>query len=134
MPYKDREKQREAVRLWHEAAIARRSTMRKARVALARRLAIIMHAMLRNETEFAPGLGHQSTRQETASSSRKERRPREGADGGADCVACGQPMTDCDFNLAALHPATPLSAGERAENTGIPRLDPLENGIGHKRS
>jgi hypothetical protein len=29
--------------------------MRKARVALARRLAaIIMHAMLRNETEFAP--------------------------------------------------------------------------------
>jgi transposase len=35
-------------------AIARRSTMRKARVALARRLAIIIHAMLRNETEFAP--------------------------------------------------------------------------------
>lgn len=33
-------------------AIARRSTMRKARVALARRLAIIMHAMLRNGTEF----------------------------------------------------------------------------------
>jgi hypothetical protein len=28
--------------------------MRKARVALARRLAIIMHPMLRNETEFAP--------------------------------------------------------------------------------
>jgi transposase len=35
-------------------AIARRSTMRKARVVLARRLAIIIHAMLRNETEFAP--------------------------------------------------------------------------------
>jgi transposase len=35
-------------------AIARRSTMRKARIALARRLAIIMRAMLRNETEFAP--------------------------------------------------------------------------------
>jgi transposase len=34
-------------------AIARRSTMRKARVALARRLGIIMHAMLRDETEFA---------------------------------------------------------------------------------
>jgi transposase len=33
-------------------AIAKRSTMRKARVALARRLAIIMHAMLRDETEF----------------------------------------------------------------------------------
>jgi transposase len=34
-------------------AIAQRSTMRKARVALARRLAIIMHAMLRDGTEFA---------------------------------------------------------------------------------
>ena len=33
-------------------AIGARSTMRKARVALARRLAIIMHAMMRNETEF----------------------------------------------------------------------------------
>jgi transposase len=32
--------------------IARRSTMRKARIALARRLAIIMHAMLRHSTEF----------------------------------------------------------------------------------
>jgi transposase len=32
--------------------IARRSTMRKARIALARRLAIIMHAMLRYGTEF----------------------------------------------------------------------------------
>ena len=35
-------------------AIARRSTMRKARVALARRLAIIMHAMLKHGTEFKP--------------------------------------------------------------------------------
>lgn len=35
-------------------AIARRSTMRKARIALARRLAIIMHAMLRRGTEFQP--------------------------------------------------------------------------------
>jgi transposase len=35
-------------------AIAARSTMRKARVALARRLAIIMHAMLRRGTEFRP--------------------------------------------------------------------------------
>jgi hypothetical protein len=34
-------------------AMARRSTMRKARVALGRRLAIIMHAMLRDGTEFA---------------------------------------------------------------------------------
>ena len=34
-------------------AIARRSTMRRARIALARRLAIIMHATLRDGTEFA---------------------------------------------------------------------------------
>ena len=35
-------------------AIAKRSTMRKARIALARRLAMIMHAMLRDGTEFNP--------------------------------------------------------------------------------
>ena len=35
-------------------AIAKRSTMRKARIALARRLAVIMHAMLRDGTEFKP--------------------------------------------------------------------------------
>jgi transposase len=35
-------------------AIAKRSTMRKARIALARRLAIIMLAMLRHGTEFKP--------------------------------------------------------------------------------
>jgi transposase len=34
--------------------IAKRSTMRKARIALARRLAIIMHAMLRHGTKFKP--------------------------------------------------------------------------------
>jgi transposase len=33
-------------------AIAKRSTLRKARIALARRLAIIMHAMRRNERDF----------------------------------------------------------------------------------
>jgi transposase len=35
-------------------AIAKRSTMRKAKIALARRLAIITHAMLRHGTEFSP--------------------------------------------------------------------------------
>jgi transposase len=35
-------------------AIAKRSTLRKAKVALARRLAMIMHAMLRDGTEFMP--------------------------------------------------------------------------------
>lgn len=33
-------------------AIGARSTMRKARVALARRLAIVLHAMMRDQTEF----------------------------------------------------------------------------------
>jgi transposase len=35
-------------------AIARRSTLRKARVALARRLAVVMFAMLKHGTEFQP--------------------------------------------------------------------------------
>ena len=35
-------------------AIARRSNMRKARIALARRLAVIMHAMLKSDTDFRP--------------------------------------------------------------------------------
>jgi hypothetical protein len=35
-------------------AIAKRSTLRKAWIALARRLAIIMHAMLWHGTEFNP--------------------------------------------------------------------------------
>ena len=35
-------------------AIGKRSNMRKARVALARRLAIIMHSMLRHGTSFEP--------------------------------------------------------------------------------
>jgi hypothetical protein len=38
-------------------AIAKRSTMRKARVALARRLAIIMHAMLARQDRVRIGLG-----------------------------------------------------------------------------
>jgi hypothetical protein len=77
-------------------------------------------------------------------SSRKERRPREGADDGADFVARGQLSADCGFNLAALRPSLPHQAPtERAENAGIPRrrkpeepsaLDPLENDIRKHRS
>ena len=48
-----RQSRREALKLKEWAfAVAKRSTMRKARIALARRLAIIMHAMLRHGTEF----------------------------------------------------------------------------------
>ena len=85
------------------------------------------------------GLSPQSTKQEADTSSQEERRPREGADDGADSVACGQPLADCDFNLAAPAPSLPHQApNERGENTGIPTrrhpgraptLDPLENGI-----
>jgi transposase len=38
----------------HTLAIAERSTVRKARIALARRIAIVMHAMLRDGAEFNP--------------------------------------------------------------------------------
>ena len=68
-------------------AIARRSSMREARIALARRLAIIMHAMLRDGTRSLRRVGPGISETETASSSRKERRPREGADDGVDFVA-----------------------------------------------
>jgi hypothetical protein len=85
----------------------------------------------------------QAPRQEAESSSRKERRPREGADDGADFVARGQPMTDCDFNRAALHPAYPIKcrtstqrtqAPESVDTRRAPTLDPLENGIRNYRS
>ena len=85
------------------------------------------------------GLSRQSTRQEAESSSQEERRPREGADDGADFVARGQPMTDCDFNRAALHPAYPIKCRTSTQRTQAPEsvdtpkslspLDPLENAI-----
>ena len=79
-----------------------------------------------------------TTRQEAESSSQEERRPREGADDGADFVARGQPMTDCDFNRAALHPAYPIKCRTSTQRTQAPEsvdtrrasaLDPLENNI-----
>ena len=61
----------------------------------------------------------QSTRQEAESSSQEERRPSEGADDGADFVA-GQPLADCDFNRAALHPAYPIKRRTSAQRTQAP--------------
>jgi hypothetical protein len=56
----------------------------------------------------------------------------------------GQPLADCDFNLAALHPAYPIKRRTSAERTQAspvrrhpeesPALDPLENNIDVKRS
>ena len=64
-------------------AIAKRLTMRKAKVALARRLAIIMHdAARRDGVRAALGLAIHET-----GGSQEERRPRERVDDGADCVA-----------------------------------------------
>ena len=115
-------------------AIAKRSTMRKARVALARRLGDHHACDAARRDRVRIGLSPRSTRQEAESSSRKERRPREGADDGADFVARGQPMADCDFNLAALHPAYPIKCRTSAQRTQAPQsvdtrrasaLDPL---------
>jgi hypothetical protein len=51
----------------------------------------------------------------------------------------GQPLADCDFNLAALHPADPIKRRTSAERTQASperrhpeeplALDPLENAI-----
>jgi hypothetical protein len=55
----------------------------------------------------------------------------------------GQPLADCDFNLAALHPAYPIKRRTSAERTQASperrhpeeplALDPLENNIRNKR-
>ena len=60
------------------------------------------------------------TRQEAESSSRKERRPREGADDGADSVARGRLLANCDFNQAALHPAYPIKCRTSTQRTQAP--------------
>ena len=75
----------------------------------------------------------QATRQEAESSSQEERRPREGAEDGVDCVA-GAFLADCDFNRAALHPAYPIKCRTSTQRTQAPEsvdtrrasaLDPL---------
>jgi hypothetical protein len=66
------------------------------------------------------------SRQETASSSRKERRPRVGADDGADCVAPAPPPADCVFNLAALHPAYPIKRRRARREDRHPKASKAE--------
>ena len=97
-------------------AIAKRSTMRKAhRPGSPPRDHYARDAAGRNRVRT--GLSPQSTKQEAESSSQEERRPREGADDGADSVACGQRLADCGFNLAALHPAYPIKRRTSAQRT-----------------
>jgi hypothetical protein len=102
-------------------AIARRSAMRKARVALARRLAIILHAMLRDRTEFASAWRRQNPRTGGRIELPQGATSREGADDGADCVACGHQRPTAISTKPPCTQLTPSSAGERAENTGIAR-------------
>ena len=120
-------------------AIAKRSTMRKARVALARRLEIIMHAMLRDGTEFEIGL---------APRNRQDRRPnlapkRSDAQGGSRRRR-GLRSTRPTAGRRRFQPSRPAPSlphqvpNEHAENTGTrkrrypeepPALNSLENAI-----
>jgi hypothetical protein len=84
-------------------AIAKRSTLRKARIALARRLAIIMHAMLRHGTDSNRNRSAPTMRPKRAP--RWERRPREGVDDGADSVACGRSFDRLRFQPSRSAPS-----------------------------
>ena len=85
--------------------IARRSSMRKARVALARRLAIIMHAMLSGRNGVHRGVGLPTTETGDRIELPQGGRPREGADDGVDFVASG--ITGrLRFDFAALSQLT----------------------------
>ena len=125
-------------------AIARRSTMRKARVALARRLAIIMHATLRDGTEFVPAdLG--PTSHETGGRNQLPRGATpEGGSRRRRGFCCMRPATGrLRFQPSRPAPSLPHQApNERAENTGTRKrrspgrasaLTHLENNIRHKR-
>src|SRR5207248_6281397 len=84
------------------------------------------------------------TGQEVEPSSRAERRPREGADDGADSVACGQ-FGRLRFQPSRSAPSRPhqvpyRARRERRHPTGVniahnkpPPLDPLENTIVQNR-
>ena len=119
-------------------AIAKRLTMRKARVALARRLAIIMYAMLWYEPESRRLRPINPLEQETASSSQEKRRLRE-EQTTARILLHGPTVGRLRFQPSRPAPSLPHQApNERGENTGTrkrrdpeetPALDPLENNI-----
>ena len=126
-----------------------RSTMRKAKRCSARAAFAITHAtrcfeMGRSSSSPKACKPIRATqRQEAETSSQEERRPREGADDGVDCVA------GASFGRLAIstEPRCTRSLphqvpNEHAENAGTRkrrhpksfRLDPLENGIRKQRS
>jgi hypothetical protein len=76
--------------------------------------------MRRNRVRTSLGGLSGKPRQETASSSRKERRPREGADEGADSVARGQPSR-LRFQPRRPVPSLPHQAPASAQRTQAPQ-------------
>ena len=81
-------------------AIAKRSTMRKAQVALARRLATIMHAMLRETGRSSRWPKPAIHKTGGKSSSHAERRPGREQTTAPILLHRSQPTADCDFNQA----------------------------------
>jgi hypothetical protein len=82
---------------------------------LARRLAIIMHAMLRDGTEFVAALAQRSL-------SRRPHRAPPGSDapgGRRRFVTSGQSPANRAFNLAASHPAYPVKRPASAQLPGF---------------
>jgi hypothetical protein len=102
-------------------AIAKRSTMRKARGSLWRAGS---QSSCTRCCETGPSSHRRSPAQIHETGGRiqlqEERRPREGADDGADSVARSQPTADCDFNLAALHPTYPIKCRTSTQRTQAP--------------
>jgi hypothetical protein len=125
-------------------AIAKRSTMRKARIALVRHLAIIMqrHAATRYRVQTGVDKPSQPERRLNRAPERSDARGREQMT--APILWHAARLADCDFNRAAPHPVDPIKCpNEHVENADTPTasislitepspLDPLENGIGHE--
>jgi hypothetical protein len=84
--------------------------------------------MRRNRVRTSLGGLSGKPRQETASSSRKERRPREGADEGADSVARGQPSR-LRFQPRRLYPAYPIKRRRARREHRHPKASKTEKGI-----
>jgi hypothetical protein len=122
-------------------AIAKRSTMRKARVALARRLAIIMHAICETGRSSHPPKPVPRDRRPNRAPARSDALGREQTT--ARILLHGPNAGRLRFQPSALHPAYPISA-ERArrerrhpESVGHPKeplaLDTLGNSIRKQR-
>ena len=126
--------------------IAKRSTMCKGELLwLAASQSSCMRCCETRQCSYWPKPGNLRDRTPNRAPKRSDAL-REGADDGADFVARGQPMTDCDFNQADLYPAYPIKcrtstqrtqrtqAPESLDTRRAPALDPLENKIRRLRA